>query len=43
MGMIWRAAALTLVAVVLNLKTRINPVWLVLGGALLGLAGMVRN
>lgn len=39
----WRAVLLTLVAVALNLKTRINPVWLVLAGALLGVAGAVRN
>ena len=35
----WRAVLLTLVAVALNLKTRINPVWLVLAGALQSLFG----
>ena len=35
------AAALTLVAAVIAAVTRLNPVWLLLAGGLLGAAGLV--
>ena len=38
----WRAALVTLIAVAVVLRTRVNPVWLVLVGALLGVAGVVQ-
>jgi chromate transporter len=37
----WRAVLVTLITVAVFLRTRLNPVWLVLAGALLGLAGAV--
>jgi len=33
--------SLTAVTVVLVLKTRLNPLWLLAGGAVLGMAGVV--
>lgn len=39
----WRAAVVTLIAVAINLRTRLNPVWLVLAGALLGMAGVISD
>ena len=37
----WPAAALTLLTVVLMLRTRLNPVWLILAGAIAGISGIV--
>jgi chromate transporter len=37
----WRGALLTLLTVVLMLRTRLNPVWLILAGALAGMAGVL--
>lgn len=37
----WRATLVTAVTVAILLRTKINPVWLVLAGALLGMAGLV--
>ena len=36
----WRGAALTAVAAVMIWRTRVNPLWLLAGGALLGVAGV---
>ena len=36
----WRGAVLTLATVVLMLRTRLNPVWLILVGALAGIGGI---
>jgi chromate transporter len=37
----WRAAMLALVAAAIILRTKINPVWLILAGAAVGAAGFV--
>ena len=37
----WTAALLTAVAAIVVARTRLNPVWLFLGAAVLGLAGLV--
>ncbi len=37
----WRGALATLVTVVLMLRTRFNPVWLIFAGALAGMAGIL--
>jgi len=37
----WPAAALTLLTVALMLRTRLNPLWLILAGAIAGMAGIV--
>ena len=37
----WRGALLTLVTVVLMLRTRLNPVWLILIGAAAGMTGIL--
>lgn len=37
----WRGALLTLLTVALMLRTRLNPVWLILAGALAGMAGIL--
>jgi chromate transporter len=37
----WRGAVLTLATVTLMLRTRLNPVWLILVGALAGVSGMI--
>ncbi|MGP1679966.1 MAG: chromate transporter [Burkholderiales bacterium] len=37
----WRAALLTLATVALMLRTKLNPVWLILAGALAGMSGML--
>jgi chromate transporter len=37
----WRRALLTLATVALMLRTRLNPVWLILAGAIAGISGMV--
>jgi len=37
----WRGAALTLLTVALMLRTKLNPVWLIAGGAIAGIAGIV--
>ncbi|MBE0614351.1 MAG: chromate transporter [Burkholderiales bacterium] len=37
----WRGALLTLLTVVLMLRTRLNPMWLILAGALAGMAGIL--
>ena len=37
----WRGALLTLLTVALMLRTRLNPLWLILAGALAGMAGML--
>ena len=37
----WRAVLLTVATLAVLLRTRVNPVWLVLAGALLGLGGVV--
>lgn len=37
----WAAAAITAAAAALFLKTRLNPLWLLAGGALLGISGVV--
>ena len=37
----WRAGALTLLTILLMLRTRLNPVWLILAGAIAGMAGML--
>ena len=37
----WRTALLTLLTVVLMLRTRLNPVWLILAGAIAGMTGIV--
>jgi chromate transporter len=42
-GTNWRAVLATVVAVVFFMRTRINPVWLVLVGALLGVGGLVTD
>lgn len=38
----WRATLVTLLTVAVVLRSRLNPVWLVLAGALLGVAGLVQ-
>ena len=37
----WRTAVLTLVAVVITLATRLNPMWMLLAGGVLGGAGLL--
>ncbi|MEK7436746.1 MAG: chromate transporter [Pseudomonadota bacterium] len=37
----WRGALLTLLTVVLMLRTRLNPMWLILAGAIAGMAGIL--
>lgn len=37
----WRGALLTLATVALMLRTRLNPMWLILAGALAGMAGIL--
>ena len=37
----WRTALLTLLTVVLMLRTRLNPMWLILAGAIAGMTGIV--
>jgi len=37
----WRTALLTLLTVVLMLRTRLNPMWLILAGAIAGMAGIL--
>lgn len=37
----WRGALLTLLTVVLMLRTRLNPMWLILAGAIAGMAGLL--
>jgi chromate transporter len=37
----WMAALITAVAAILAFATRLNPLWLLLGGGLLGFAGVV--
>jgi chromate transporter len=37
----WRGALLTLATVALMLRTRLNPIWLILAGALAGMSGML--
>ncbi|MHB8666411.1 MAG: chromate transporter [Burkholderiales bacterium] len=37
----WRGALLTLATVALMLRTRLNPVWLILVGAVAGMSGIV--
>lgn len=37
----WPAAALTLLTIVLMLRTKLNPVWLIVAGAIAGMAGML--
>ena len=37
----WRGVLLTLLTVVLMLRTRLNPMWLILVGALAGMAGIL--
>lgn len=39
----WAAGAVTVVTVVLALKTRWNPLWLLMGGAVAGLLGWVQG
>lgn len=37
----WRGALLTLLTVALVLRTRLNPMWLILAGAVAGMTGML--
>jgi chromate transporter len=37
----WRGYALTALTVVLLVRTKLNPIWLLVGGALTGLAGLL--
>ena len=37
----WRTSLLTLLTVVLMLRTRLNPMWLILAGAIAGMTGIV--
>jgi len=37
----WRGALLTLATVALMLRTRLNPVWLILTGAIAGMSGII--
>ena len=37
----WRGALLTLLTVVLMLRTRLNPMWLILAGAAAGMSGIL--
>ena len=37
----WRGALLTLLTVVLMLRTKLNPVWLIVAGAIAGVTGIV--
>lgn len=37
----WAAAAITITAAVLALLTRLNPIWMLIAGGLLGFAGIV--
>jgi chromate transporter len=37
----WPAGVLTLLTVALMLRTRLNPVWLILAGAIVGMAGIL--
>ena len=37
----WRGALLTLATVALMLRTKLNPVWLILAGAIAGMTGML--
>ena len=37
----WQGALLTLLTVVLMLRTRLNPIWLILVGAIAGMAGIL--
>lgn len=37
----WRGALLTLLTVVLMLRTRLNPMWLILAGAIAGMTGLL--
>ena len=37
----WRLAAVTIVAAVIAYRSRLNPLWLLAGGAGLGLAGLL--
>lgn len=40
-GLAWGGALLVLVTVVINLRSKLNPLWLIAAGALLGVAGWV--
>jgi hypothetical protein len=37
----WRAAVVTLLATAVVLRTKINPVWVIVAGAAAGVAGLV--
>jgi chromate transporter len=37
----WRGALLTLATVVLMLRTKLNPMWLILFGAIAGMMGIL--
>jgi len=37
----WRAGALTLLTIVLMLRTKLNPVWLIVAGAIAGMTGIL--
>lgn len=37
----WRTALLTLLTIVLMLRTKLNPVWLIAAGAIAGIAGIL--
>ena len=40
-GLVWGGALLVLATVVINLRSKLNPLWLIAAGALLGVAGWV--
>ena len=40
-GLAWGGASLVLATVVINLRSKLNPLWLIAAGALLGVAGWV--
>lgn len=40
-GLAWGGALLVLATVVINLRSKLNPLWLIAAGALLGVAGWV--
>lgn len=37
----WRAGALTLLTIVLTLRTKLNPAWLIVAGAIAGMTGIL--